>query len=181
MLTKSLSPFVFGSRSGKRFGLFGGEVTLFHESWQVGEQKLVIEQQNSQDQHEVIQKSVIRRENDPYLPQRHDEKTQDAKSSRQQHHPSQPQFQGQRHKSGRRMEPVRKVLHVPSNPRRQRAVLVILVQRREVPPLRVAAHDLRHARFEIDAEAFPYQQEQARAQWPAFLAPPRPESSGRKE
>jgi len=32
---------------------------------------------------------------------------------------------------------------IPANPRRQRAVLVILVERREVPPLRVAAHDLR--------------------------------------
>src|SRR5260370_8368105 len=69
------------------------------------------------------------------------------------------------------MEPVRQMLHVPADPRRQRAVLVILVERGEVPPLRVAAHDLRQSRFEIDPEAFPYQQEQARTRWRTRFAP----------
>ncbi len=76
---------------------------------------------------------------------------------------------------------MRQMLHIPANPRRQRAVLVILVERREVPPLRVAAHDLRNARFEINPEAFPNQQKQACARWPAFLPPPRPKTCRREK
>src|SRR5260370_42694969 len=79
------------------------------------------------------------------------------------------------------MEPVRKVLEVPDDPRREWAVLVILVERGEVRPLRVAAHDLRHARFEIDPEAFPYQQEKARTRWRARFAPSGSPSRRREE
>src|SRR5260370_27662494 len=79
------------------------------------------------------------------------------------------------------MEPVRKMLHVPSDPSWQWPVLVILVQRREIAPLRVAAQDFCHARFEINPETFPHQQEQARARWLAFFAPTWPKSPGGEE
>src|SRR5260370_37449661 len=79
------------------------------------------------------------------------------------------------------MEPVRKMLHVPSDPSWQWPVLVILVQRREIAPLRVAAQDFCHARFEINPEAFPNQQKQARARWLAFLVPSWPKCRGGEE
>src|SRR5258705_13953036 len=63
-----------------------------------------------------------------------------------------------------------------ADPSRQRAFLVMLVKRGEVPALRVAAHNLRHARFEINPEAFPYKQEQARARWRTPFDLSRPKS-----
>ena len=153
---ESRSPFVFGSRYVKRLGLFRGEVTPFHESRQPGEHEPVIEQQNPQCQHEVIQKRVVSRKDDADLPWRNDQKTQDVQSPRQEHHPCQPQLQCQRSHRRRRVEQVRQVLHIPADPSRQWPILVILVERCEIPPLRVAPHDLRHARFKINPEAFPH-------------------------
>src|SRR6266436_2601755 len=76
--------------------------------------------------------------------------TYNSPPSRQKHRPDQPELQRQRPKRRRCVKPVWPVLHVPADPCRQRTVLVIFVERREIPPLRVAAHDLRHARFKIN-------------------------------
>src|SRR6267143_3391062 len=79
------------------------------------------------------------------------------------------------------MKPMREMLHVPADPGWQRAILVILVERREVSPLRIATQDLRHARFEINPEAFPDQQENTRARRSAIFAPTRAKSTRRKK
>ncbi len=142
---------------------------------------MVIEQQEPQSQHQVIQERIVRRKDDADLPGRDDQKAQNPQPPRQKHHPREPQFQHQCSKRGRCVEPVRKMLHVPANPSRQWPVLVILVQRREIAPLQVAADDFRHARFEINPEAFPNQQKQARARWLALFAPTWPKSRGREE
>ena len=104
------------SGSGEWLGLFRGEVALFHESQQVRQHELVIEQQKSQHQNEVVQKRVIRRKNDPDLPRRYNEKTNDSNPPRQKHHPHQHEFQRECSKRHRRMKPVRKMLHIPANP-----------------------------------------------------------------
>src|SRR5216684_3202281 len=88
-----LSPFVFGNRPGKRFGLFGGEVTLFQESRPIREQELVIEQQKPESQHQVIQEGVVRRKDDADLPWRDNQKANNSQSPRQKHHPRESQFQ----------------------------------------------------------------------------------------
>src|SRR5215472_3892366 len=80
------------------------------------------------------------------------------------------------------MEPVGPMLlHVPPNPRWQRPVLVIVVERREVPPLRIASPDFCHARFEIDPKAFPHKQKPAHSRRRALLAPSWPESPRREK
>ena len=56
---------------------------------------------------------------------------------------------------------MRHLLDVPSHPRRQGTVLVIVVHRREIPPRRIPTQDLHQSGFEIDAEPFPAQHEQA--------------------
>src|SRR6266850_534723 len=79
------------------------------------------------------------------------------------------------------MKPMWRMPHVPANPGWQRTILVILVERREVSPLRIAAQDLRHARFEIDPEAFPDQQENTRTRRSAVFAPTRAKTTRRKK
>src|SRR5258708_7080814 len=79
------------------------------------------------------------------------------------------------------MEPVRKMLHVPPDPSWQWPVLVILVQRREIAPLRVAAQDFCHAPFGINPEASPNQKKQPRARWRGPSAQTWPKSSGREK
>src|ERR1700694_4767230 len=76
---------------------------------------------------------------------------------------------------------MRQILHVPADPGWQRAILVILVERREVPPLRIATQDLRYTRFEINPEAFPDQQKNARARGSAVFTPTRAKTARRKK
>ena len=147
--------------------------------WQKPFEQPVIQQQKPQRQHQIIQECVVRRKDDPDLPRCHDAKAHDAEPPRQKHHPHQPQFQRQRSKRRRRMEPVRPMLHVPPDPGWQRTVLVVVIKCREIPPLRIASHDFPHARFEVDAKAFPRQQKPARSRRWARLAPSRTESSWR--
>ncbi len=61
------------------------------------------------------------------------------------------------------VEPVRQVLNVPTDPGGQGTVLVVLIHRGQVAPFGVAAEQLHQARFEVDAEPLPLQQEQAGA------------------
>src|SRR6516164_9769498 len=55
------------------------------------------------------------------------------------------------------------MLHVPTDPGRQRTVLIVLVHGREVTPLGIVACDLDHSRLEIDAKPFPQQEKPAGA------------------
>src|SRR5690349_10477117 len=61
------------------------------------------------------------------------------------------------------MKPVRQLLYVPAYPGGQGTILVILVHGGEVAPLRIAAEQLDAARFEINAEPLPLQQEKGGA------------------
>src|SRR2546426_1172092 len=110
------------------------------------EHKAVIEQQYPQREHEVIQERVICGEDDADLPDRYDEEAYDSDAPRQKHRPHQDEFERQCEKRRRRMKPMREMLHIPADPGWQRAILVILVERREVSPLRIATQNLRHAR-----------------------------------
>ena len=144
-------------------------------------QKLVIEQQKAEREHEVIQKRVIRGEDDADLPRRDDEEADQAHAAREEHHEHQAQLQPQRAGNRGGMEPVRQMLGVPPDPCRQRAVLVVLVHGREVAPLRVAARQLHHARFEVDAEPLPLQQEPTGARGRIARAPSRHQAAGREK
>ena len=76
---------------------------------------------------------------------------------------------------------MRQVLHVPADPRGQRAILVVLVHGRKVAPLRVAAGELHHARFEINPKPLPLQQEPAHARGRIVRAPSRPQPARSEE
>src|ERR1700733_11760060 len=76
---------------------------------------------------------------------------------------------------------MRKMLYVPANPGWERTILVILIHRREVPPLRIATRDFCHARFEINPKPLPQQQEHARANRRLPHAEARPQSVRRKK
>src|SRR5277367_4243739 len=73
------------------------------------------------------------------------------------------------------------MLRVPANPCWQRPILIILIERGEVPPLRVAARDLRNAGFEVDAEPFPKNQIDRSANRRVGLRQARPKSARRNE
>src|SRR5580700_9579863 len=73
------------------------------------------------------------------------------------------------------------MLDVPSNPSRQRAILVILVHRREIAPLDIAARDFCYAGFEVDTKPFPKQQIKSRASGKPRLSKPGTESTWREE
>src|SRR5580692_1632538 len=73
------------------------------------------------------------------------------------------------------------MLDVPSNPSRQRAILVILVHRREIAPLEIAYRDFCYAGFEVDAKPFPKQQIERRAVGRPRASKPGTESTGPKE
>ena len=144
-------------------------------------QELVIQQQNSQNQHEVIQKRVIAGRDDAQLQGRHDREQHNPKGSRKKQHPHQNEFENQREPRGPDVKPVRQVLRVPPDPGGQRAILVILIHGREMTPLRVAAGDLHDAGLEIDAEPQPLQQEKAGPRWRMPLAPTRTQARRREK
>src|SRR5207248_10585614 len=54
---------------------------------------------------------------------------------------------------------MRQVLRIPSDPGRQRAVLVVLIHRAEVAPRRFMAEQLGYAGLKVNAEPDPLQQE----------------------
>src|SRR5689334_24814841 len=58
----------------------------------------------------------------------------------------------------------------PPEPRRQRAVLVVVIKRPEIPPLRIPSQDFPHARLEVDAKTCPHQQKTARSRRRTCLA-----------
>src|SRR5580658_3313430 len=73
------------------------------------------------------------------------------------------------------------MLGVPADPSRERSILVILVHRREIAPLEIAARDFRNAGFEVDAEPLPQQEIKRRAHRRPGLSKPGPESTGREK
>src|SRR5262245_14481126 len=79
------------------------------------------------------------------------------------------------------MKPVRKMLHIPSDPRGQRPVLVVLIHGSEVAPLRIAAQQLDRARLKIDAKPLPQQQKQTNPRWRTVTSQPRPQPARRKK
>src|SRR5260370_28576248 len=108
-------------------------------------QKLIIEQKNSQRQDEVVEKCQIRGEDDANLKRCNDKEANDAPSPRQKKHPGKPEFNAQRQQSHSCMKPVWKLLRIPSNPIRQRAVFVVMIHRGEMTPLRLSSRDLHQA------------------------------------
>src|ERR1041385_4314245 len=72
-------------------------------------------------------------------------------------------FGGQSHERCGGVEPVGKLLYVPANPRGERAVLVVVIHGRQMPPGIVPAGKLYNAGFKIDAEPFPPKKKQAKA------------------
>src|SRR6185437_5860338 len=73
------------------------------------------------------------------------------------------------------------VLHVVADPRRQRAVLVILVHRRKVPPLRITAEQLHQTRLEVNPKPFPLKQKVAGARGRTVGSQPGPKTGGRQK
>src|SRR5690242_2056984 len=118
-------------------------------------EKPVVEQQEREHEYKIIEKRVVRGEDDGDLPRSDYKEQSDANFSGQKSGPDQHEFERERKIRARGMKPMRQMLDVPADPGGQRAVLVILVHRRKIPPFGIAAHDFGDARLEIDAEPFP--------------------------
>src|SRR5262249_16698076 len=56
---------------------------------------LIIQQQHTHREYKVVQKRIVRSQNDPYLPESHNVETRNPPAARKKHHPYQPQFQGE--------------------------------------------------------------------------------------
>ncbi len=89
-----------------------------------------------------------------------DEEQEESPGAGEKHDPDESQLQCERSEGRRGVKQGGKLVRVPADPRRERAVLVILVHCGEVAPLRVAARDLCDAGLEVDAEEFPLQEKQ---------------------
>src|SRR5258707_14296455 len=118
--------------------------TLACLAWREANQEAIIEQQEAEHENQIVEKRIVRRGNHADLPGRHNAETHDSPGPWQEPDPHDYQLQGERGKCGGSMKPMRKVLHIPADPRGKRSVLVILVYRREMPPFRVAAATLSH-------------------------------------
>ena len=145
------------------------------------EQEIVIEQQDAEREHEVIQEGVVGGEDDAEFPRRDDEEADEAHAARKKEHEDEAEFQHQRARRSGGVKPMWQMLDVPADPGGQRAVLVVLVHRGEVAPLRIAAEQLDHAGFEVDAEPLPLQEEQAGARRRMVSSPAGPDAARREE
>ena len=101
--------------------------------------KAIIEQEHTQGENQIVQKSVVRRQDHTEFPGGDNEKAYDSPTAWREEHPNQAQLQSQRGIHRPSMKPVWQVLHIPANPSRQRSVLVVLIHCREMTPFGVAA------------------------------------------
>ena len=87
----------------------------------------VVEKEEAERQHDVIQERVVGRENNSDLKGSEDAESGDAEAARQKYEPAQDELgrEGEKYRAG--VKRVRDLLHVPADPARQRAVLVIVV------------------------------------------------------
>ena len=126
-------------------------------------ERLVVEQEHTQQQHQIVQERIIRRRDDADLERGDGYKAGNAKRARQPEHPHKDELDAEGEENGAGVVPVRPVLHIPPEPCRQRAVLVVLVHRREIAPVLVATGELHDPRLEVNPEPFPAQHEEAEA------------------
>ena len=91
-------------------------------------QEAIVEQQDSQRQHEMIQEGEVCGEDDSDLKRSDDEEAGDAPAARQEKHPDQSEFGGQREQRHSSLKLVRKLLGVPADPVRQRTVFVVVIE-----------------------------------------------------
>src|SRR4029077_10131112 len=120
--------------------------------WDKSHQKNIVQQKNPKRENEVIQKSIICSQDDSHLQERHEEETDYPGPPRQPEHPRHQQFQAKSYKRGSLVEPMRKLVRVPANPRRQWAILVVLVHGAQIAPGRIAAKIFRDPGFEVNRE-----------------------------
>src|SRR5712691_3724865 len=125
-------------------------------------EKGIVEQQDAEHEHDVVQESVIGGEDDDRLERAHQEEAGEPERAREERHPYQQELEGEHHHDASMVEPDRQeLLHVPAYPARQRQVLVVVIEGGQRAPLRIAAQELDHARLEVDAQPFPDEQEPA--------------------
>src|ERR1700735_424082 len=123
----------------------------------------IVEQEEAEREDDVIEKRVIRGEDNSDFKRRDDAKAGNAKRARQKEHPDEHQLDREREEHGEGVETMREVLHVPADPGGKRAILVVVVHGGEMAPGLVTARELRDAGFEVDAKPFPAEQEKAEA------------------
>ena len=141
----------------------------------------VVEQEEAEQEDEVVEEGVIRREDDPDLERGDDREAHEPRPGPEPRKPDDAELDDEREHHREGVEPMRKVLRVPADPRRERAVLVVVIHRREAGPLRVTAQNLDDARLEVDPKPLPPQQKERRTRRRGGLAEPRTEPSRREE
>src|SRR5262245_15867520 len=119
-------------------------------AWNQFDKKRVIQKENSECQHQIIQERIVCRENDGDLQESNETEADDAKDARQKYQADHHQFGEDRDEGGSFVKTPRKLLRVPADPGRKRAVLVILVHGGKISPRRIAAKILGDAGLKID-------------------------------
>src|SRR5439155_14831573 len=110
-------------------------------------------------EHQIVEKRVVRCGDHADLPRRDNAEAHNAPGTWQKPDPYDDELERESAECGGGVKPMREMLDVPTNPRWQRAILVILVHRGEIPPLRIAAGKFDHAGFEVNAKPLPQQEE----------------------
>jgi hypothetical protein len=117
---------------------------------QKSQEEAIVEKQDLQRKHKVIQESVVRRQNNTDLEWCNNPETQDAEAARQDHQPNKEQFDEECGEGGCGMKLVRKLLRIPAQPGGQRTILIVVVQGGEMAPPRIASEVFGKTGLEID-------------------------------
>src|SRR5579885_1915043 len=121
----------------------------------------IVKKQEAQRKHKIIQERIVRRQNDSNLKRRQDQEADQAAAAGKNKQPAEAEFCDEGEKRQKRLKRVRQLLRVPADPGGQRAVLVILVHRRQMAPLGIVAGQLGDAGFKVNSKPLPLEQEQA--------------------
>ena len=98
------------------------------------DQQKVVEKQDAERKNQIVQESVVGGQDDADLESGGHTETHYAKAPREKKHPHQHQLHEERNGGRGSMEPMRKLLCIPADPRGQRTVLIIIVHRGEMAP-----------------------------------------------
>jgi hypothetical protein len=121
----------------------------------VGREVVVVEDEDAEDDREPVEEAVVRREPDPRLDRREREEERPARLVRADHERGEQDLRHEHEERGRLVDGDRELVRPPADAGRKGGRLVVAHHGREVAPARIAAHELRDARLDMELEDEP--------------------------
>src|SRR5581483_2065544 len=121
----------------------------------------VVEQEERQGERQVVERLVVRGEEDHDLHRRDGDRGDDARPPRSPEEPDGAELDRERRARGGLLRGTRELMRPPADPGRERRRLPVAHHRREAPPGGIPEEELREARFELEAEEEPEEEKDA--------------------